>query len=426
MILVITDMLSLKNEEVFTDEDKKIMKTAIRLGEKARGNTSPNPMVGAVIVKNGRILSEGFHIRAGLPHAEVEAINKIKNKGDLNSSTMYVTLEPCPTYGKTPPCVDAIIKYKIKKVVIGCKDPNPKVNGSGIEKLKKAGIEVFTGLFEETIKKQNEIFFKYIKSGSPFISCKTASSIDGKIAAKSSDSKWITSMESRQYVQKIRREYDCIATGINTVVADDPLLFPRKNNKNNKIPILPDIPKNKNFIRVLFDSGLKISTDSNIVKTAKSVKTIIFKSETAGDNITKIKDKINYLTQNNIDVITIETENNKIQTIQKGNKKITKLNLNSAIKILYKKYGITSILIESGPTLTTSFLTNNLIDKFYFFIAPKVIGGDSRFDMFSQLNIYNLRDTRNLKFDDIKKIGEDLMIIAYPAAFQDLTDRNDL
>ncbi len=145
---------------------------------------------------------------------------------------MYVTLEPCSIYGKTPPCVDSIIKHKIKKVIIGSIDPNPKVNGRGIETLKNAGVEVDTGLFADKIEKQNEVFFKHIKSKMPFISCKIASSIDGKMATKTSDSKWITSTDSRELVQKIRKEYDCILTGINTISADDPYLFPRKDIKN--------------------------------------------------------------------------------------------------------------------------------------------------------------------------------------------------
>jgi diaminohydroxyphosphoribosylaminopyrimidine deaminase / 5-amino-6-(5-phosphoribosylamino)uracil reductase len=401
----------LKKQVIFTKEDRKFMKMAIGLAEKAKGNTSPNPMVGAVIVKNGKILAKGFHRQAGYPHAEIEAINSCKNKEDIKGSIMYVTLEPCSIYGKTPPCVDSIIKHKIKKVIIGSMDPNPKVNGKGIKFLKNAGVDVETGLFVDKIEKQNEVFFKHIKSKMPFISCKIASSIDGKIAAKTSDSKWITSTDSRELVQKIRKEYDCILTGIATVIADDPYLFPRKVIKNNETAMLPDIPGNKAFYRIILDSNLRIEPNTNVVKTAQIVKTIIFTSKEINSSISinNSNDKIDYLTKNNIDIIQVSAEHN-----EENSKNPVKLNLNEVIGTLYKKYGITSILIESGPTLITSFLTNSLIDKFYFFIAPKIIGSDSKYDMFSELNIKKINDTFKLKFEKIKQIGNDLLIIAYP------------
>jgi diaminohydroxyphosphoribosylaminopyrimidine deaminase/5-amino-6-(5-phosphoribosylamino)uracil reductase len=352
---------------------------------------------------------------------------------------MYVTLEPCSIYGKTPPCTDSITKHKIKKVIIGSIDQNPEVNGRGIEILKNAGIEVYTGLFSDNIEKQNEVFFKHIKSKMPFISCKIASSIDGKMAIKTSDSKWITSADSRELVQKIRKEYDCILTGITTVIADDPYLFPRKIIKNNETTILPDIAENKAFYRIILDSSLRIDPNTNVVKTAQIVKTIIFTAKEidgrininnsngntsisndcnntnirihkSSNNIScNSKNKIDYLTKNNIDIIQVNTEHN-----EENGKNPAKLNLNEIIGTLYKKYGITSILIESGPTLVTSFLTNNLIDKFYFFIAPKIIGSDSKYDMFSELNIKKLNDTFKLKFEKIKQVGKDLLIIAYP------------
>jgi riboflavin biosynthesis protein RibD len=465
----------LKKQVIFTKEDRKFMRIAIGLAEKAKGNTSPNPMVGAVIVKNGKILAKGFHRQAGYPHAEIEGIDSCKNKEDLQGSVMYVTLEPCSIYGKTPPCTDSITKHKIKKVIIGSIDPNPEVNGRGIETLKNAGVEVYTGLFSDNIEKQNEVFFKHIKSKMPFISCKIASSIDGKMATKTSDSKWITSAESREFVQKIRKEYDCILTGINTICADDPYLFPqrdikniikntisknehedfinnndninyrRNNNSNNKneinneTTIMPDIAENKAFYRVVLDSNLRTDPNTNLVKTAQIVKTIIFTAKEINGRIninnsngntsisndcnnTSIsinkssnniscnsKSKIDYLTKNNIDIIQVNPEHN-----EENDKNLTKLNLNEVIGTLYKKYGITSILIESGPTLVTSFLTNNLIDKFYFFIAPKIIGGDSKYDMFSELNIQKINDTFKLKFEKIKQVGKDLLIIAYP------------
>src|SRR5665647_1507294 len=218
------------NINEFTENDKKYMRIAINLAQKAKGYTSPNPVVGAIIVRDGTIISKGYHKKAGCAHAEIEAINACSNKVALKGSIMYVTLEPCSIYGKTPPCVDAIIKHGFAEIVIGSTDFNPRINGKGAEALKKAGIKVRVGLFKEEIKRQNEIFFKHITAASSFICCKIASSIDGKIAAKSSDSKWITSVESRKIVQKIRIEYDCVMTGINTVLIDNPLLYPRKTS----------------------------------------------------------------------------------------------------------------------------------------------------------------------------------------------------
>ncbi|MCL4415894.1 MAG: bifunctional diaminohydroxyphosphoribosylaminopyrimidine deaminase/5-amino-6-(5-phosphoribosylamino)uracil reductase RibD [Actinobacteria bacterium] len=415
------------NINKFTENDKKYMRMAINLAQKAKGYTSPNPVVGAVIVKDGTIISKGYHKKAGGPHAEIEAINACSDKTKLKDSSMYVTLEPCTIYGKTPPCVDSIIKYGFAEIVIGSTDFNPRINGSGIQALKKAGIRVRAGLFGEEIKKQNEIFFKHIIAASPFICCKIASSIDGKIAAKSSDSKWITSGRSRKMVQKIRKEYDCIMTGINTILVDDPLLYPRKNAEKfliaNNISndeedfastVLPDIKKGKQFYRVILDSGLKLPPDSNIVMTANFIKTIVFTSNKISKD--DFDYKAGHLSQKNIDII-------RVNNYQSENKKTLLLDLKEILGKLYSDYGITSVFLESGPTLVTEFLKNNLIDKFIFFLAPKIIGGDSNFNMFSVLNINKIDDVLRINFETVKKIigsgknsaDTDIIIVAYPS-----------
>ncbi len=415
------------NINKFTENDKKYMRTAINLAQKAKGYTSPNPVVGAVIVKDDIIISKGYHKKAGCAHAEIEAMNACSDKTALKGSVMYVTLEPCSIYEKTPPCVDAIIKREFAEVVIGSTDFNPRINGNGIKALEKAKIKVRVGLFSEEIKRQNEIFFKHITTTSPFICCKIASSIDGKIAVKSSDSKWITSGQSRKMVQKMRKEYDCIMTGINTVLTDDPFLYPRKtlekfliksntpaDEEDNDSTILPDIRKGKQFYRVILDSGLKLPFDSNIVRTANLVKTIIFVSN-------KISlDDFNYrtgcLSQKNIDIV-------KVSSHQSENKETLLLDLKEILKKLYSDYGITSVFLESGPSLVTEFLKNNLIDKFIFFLAPKIIGGDSSFNMFSGLNINKINDALSIKFETVKKTiasgrgnsDTDIIITAYPS-----------
>jgi len=387
-------MSNIKDNHNFTKEDRKYMEIAIKLAERGRGDTNPNPMVGAIIVKDGKIISSGYHRQAGLHHAEIEAINN--SSQSLESSTMYVTLEPCTFQGKTPPCVNEIVKHKLKEMIIGCIDPNPKVNGRGIEFLKKAGIKVKSGLLKNKIEQQNEVFFKQIKTGIPFICCKIASSIDGKLAAKSSDSKWITSERSRMQVQDLRKEYGCILTGINTILKDDPYLFPRKNIENTN-----EKHSNQKFYRVILDSNLRINLGSNIVKTSNLVKTIVFIED---KNKSKFTGKIKKLEENNIDVLPVN----------KDIVEFTGLDILKILKILYKKYEITSILLECGPTLITSFLKRNLIDKFIFYFAPKIIGGDSDYSMFTELGINKIKDCINLRFENIKKIGSDIIITAYP------------
>jgi diaminohydroxyphosphoribosylaminopyrimidine deaminase/5-amino-6-(5-phosphoribosylamino)uracil reductase len=387
-------MSNLKDNNNFTKEDRKYMEIAIKLAGRGRGDANPNPMVGAIIVKDGKIISSGYHRQAGLHHAEIEAINN--SIQSLESSTMYVTLEPCTFQGKTPPCVNEIVKHKLKEIIIGCIDPNPKVNGRGIEFLKKAGIKVKSGLLKNKIEQQNEVFFKQIKTGIPFICCKIASSIDGKLAAKSSDSRWITSERSRMQVQDLRKEYGCVLTGINTVLNDNPYLFPRKNIEYSY--------KNygsQKFYRVILDSNLRINLDSNIVKTSNLVKTIVFIED---KNKSKFTGKIKKLEENNIDVLPVN----------KDIVECTGLDILKIIKILYKKYEITSILLECGPALITSFLKRNLIDKFIFYFAPKIIGGDSDYNMFTELGINKIKDSINLRFENIKRIGSDIVITAYP------------
>ncbi|MEA2016550.1 MAG: bifunctional diaminohydroxyphosphoribosylaminopyrimidine deaminase/5-amino-6-(5-phosphoribosylamino)uracil reductase RibD [Actinomycetota bacterium] len=386
-----------ENKNCFSKEDILYMKLAIRLAEKGRGKTNPNPMVGTVIVKNGKIISSGYHLQAGLPHAEIEAVNN--SKEPLDNSTMYVTLEPCTFRGKTPPCTREILKHNFREIVIGCIDPNPRVNGRGIKFLKNSGLKVRYGLLKDRIRKQNEVFFKQVKTGIPFVCCKIASSIDGKLATKTSDSRWITSKKSRAGVQKIRREYGCVLTGINTVLKDDPYLLPGRNL--NRLPEKINMPLNRVFYRVILDSKLKIKLDSNIVKSADLAKTIIF---TGRDKKQGSSKKIEKLQKYNIDVLKASYDT----VTKKG------LDILEILKILYSRYRITSVLLECGPSLATSFLKRGLTDKFIFYIAPKIIGSDTRYDMFKELGIEKLNDCRKLRFENVKKSGNDIIITAYP------------
>ena len=383
---------------VFTEQDKIFMRQAIGLAEKGRGRTSPNPMVGAVIVKDGKVISTGYHRRVGADHAEV---NAIKNSSILvEGADIYVTLEPCSIHGRTPPCTDALIQNGFKKVIIGAVDPNPKVYGNGIRKLKDAGIEVLSGLFSQEIVTQNEIFFKNMNSGLPFVCAKIASSIDGKLAARTSDSKWITSAVSREMVQKMRMEYGCVLTGINTVMADDPTLFPKtdpggaiKDNLKSFLAV-----KHRDYFRIILDTELKILLDSNIAKTAHDINTIIFASDISREK-TGTSKKVEKLKGSKISLEFL-----------KGARPEPK----EVLKILFNKYGIVSVMLEAGPAILTSFLTEKLIDKFIIFLAPKIIGGDSPYNMFSKLENDYISDSMDLEFSTYKKIGSDLMVTAYP------------
>jgi diaminohydroxyphosphoribosylaminopyrimidine deaminase/5-amino-6-(5-phosphoribosylamino)uracil reductase len=235
------------------------------LAKKAQGRTNPNPMVGAILVRDGSIVGEGYHKKAGTPHAEVHALNAAGEQA--RGSVLYVTLEPCSHFGRTPPCAEAVVKAGVKRVVAAILDPNPKVAGRGIEILKKAGVQTKVGVLENEARRLNEVFFKYIKTGLPFVALKTAMSLDGKIAAGSGDSKWITNERSREYVHYLRNVYDAILVGIGTVLKDNPRL-------NTRLDILDK----RDLVRVVIDGNLDIPYDSNIVQTAGEQRTIVFTS----------------------------------------------------------------------------------------------------------------------------------------------------
>jgi diaminohydroxyphosphoribosylaminopyrimidine deaminase/5-amino-6-(5-phosphoribosylamino)uracil reductase len=383
---------------VFTKKDRIFMRQAIALAGKGRGRTGPNPMVGAVIVRDGKVISTGYHRKAGADHAEIDAIKN--SPVPVNGSDIYVSLEPCSIQGRTPPCTDTLIQNGFKKVIIGSVDPNPEVNGNGIRKLKVAGIEVLSGLFQEEIAVQNEIFFKNMKSGLPFVCAKIASSIDGKLAARTSDSKWITSVQSREMVQEMRIEYGCVLTGINTVMADDPTLFPKTDPggtiKDNLKSYLAG--KHSDYFRIILDTDLRIPMDSNISKTACDISTIIFTSDRCTEKngtsrkVKKLQDSeisLEFLSGSRPDPLEV-------------------------LKILYDKYGIISVMLEAGPEVLTSFLKKLLIDKFIIFMAPKIIGGDSPYNMFSKLENDHIGDSTDLEFSSFKKVGSDLVVTAYP------------
>lgn len=360
----------------FLSYDEKYMRLAMQLAGNAIGRTSPNPLVGAVIVKDNRVVGCGWHRKAGTPHAEVHALNQA---GELaQDADVYVTLEPCAHYGKTPPCAKALVEAKVKNVYGGLLDVNPKVAGKGFKILEDAGIHVEYGFLQDELRKQNEVFFKWIEHKKPFIVLKAAMTLDGKIATATGQSKWITNETSRAYGYKLRDIYDGIMVGINTVIEDNPMLTAR-------------VDGGKNPIRIVVDSSLKIDINANVVQD-KSAKTIVATTDKAD------KDKILKLQAQDVDVIVVDKDKND------------KVDIEKLLDILGQQ-NICSILVEGGATLSGSFVAKKLVDKVYFFIAPKIIGGKEAKTPVSGTGILNLQEALTLKDIKIEKLEEDILII---------------
>lgn len=351
--------------------DIKYMKRALELAKKGEGRTAPNPMVGCVVVKDGEIIGEGFHEEYGSFHAERNALNSLSKNAD--GAELYVTLEPCCHYGKTPPCTEAIIEHKIKRVIVACLDENPLVGGQGIEILKKHGIDVTIGVLKEEAIKLNEVFFHYISNKRPFVAMKYAMTLDGKIATVSKDSKWITSKESRKYVQVLRNRYKSILVGIHTVLEDDPMLNCRMEGGVNPI-------------RIVLDSKLRIPLKSNIVKTAKEIKTI---------------------------VVTTESDERKKEVLKSLGVEIMELKSEICLSELLTRLGemkIDSILVEGGGRIHGSFLQENLVDRVYAFVAPKLIGGADALSPVEGTGIQKMKDAIKLKDTECRMIEKDILI----------------
>ena len=360
----------------FLSYDEKYMKLAMQLAGNAIGRTSPNPLVGAVIVKDNRVVGCGWHRKAGTPHAEVHALNQA---GELaQGADVYVTLEPCAHYGKTPPCAKALVEAKVKNVYGGLLDVNPKVAGKGFKILEDAGIHVEYGFLQDELRKQNEVFFKWIGHKKPFVVLKAAMTLDGKIATATGQSKWITNETSRAYGYKLRDIYDGIMVGINTVIEDNPMLTAR-------------VDGGKNPIRIVVDSSLKIDINANVVQD-KSAKTIIATTDKAD------KDKILKLQAQDVDVIVVDKDKND------------KVDIEKLLDILGQQ-NICSILVEGGATLSGSFVAKKLVDKVYFFIAPKIVGGKEAKTPVAGTGILNLQEALALKDIQVEKLDEDILII---------------
>jgi len=357
--------------------DRRYMRMACRLAEKAAGRTSPNPMVGAVLVRDGKIIGSGFHPFAGGDHAEIVALKKAGNKA--NGATLYINLEPCNHYGRTPPCTGSLIAAGVKEVVVGMEDPNPLVSGKGLRALARAGIKVRTGVLHEECRVLNEAFTKLITRGVPFVTLKLAASLDGKIATATGDARWISCEESRATVHLLRNKYDAVVVGAGTVIADNPQLTCR-------------IAGGRDPWRIILDARLRIPLNAEFLRQRGNDKNIIVTSETAPAG------KIRALENLGATVWRLPGREGAVRWFP-------------LLKRL-GKIGIASVLIEGGAITAAGALKEKMVDKMLLFYAPKLLGGDGRY-MIDSLGIEHIKQSVMLQNLKVQKSGADLLISGY-------------
>lgn len=367
--------------ESLQNVDTKFMREALRQARKGFGRTSPNPAVGAVIVENGIVIAKGYHEKAGLPHAEINAIKKADEKA--SGCTLYVTLEPCNHYGRTPPCTESILKAGISRVVVGMKDPNPNVSGGGSEFLQKNGIDVISGVLEKECRDLNEAFLKYTLEKRPFVIAKAAVTLDGWTATATGHSKWITNDKSRQYVHRLRDQVDAVMVGVGTVLADDPQLTTRLKRGRGKDPL-----------RIVIDSCLRTPPDAKVVNHTSSADTIIaVGSEVPATALERFE-------KNGVWTMSCPTTNGRID-------------LTALMDILAEK-SVSSILLEGGATLAGAMLRKKLVDKYHVFTAPKILGGGDGIPMVAGVGPKKMDHSVLLKDVQFRRFGNDIMVTGYP------------
>jgi diaminohydroxyphosphoribosylaminopyrimidine deaminase/5-amino-6-(5-phosphoribosylamino)uracil reductase len=360
-------------------EDERYIRLALKLARKGLGATSPNPMVGAVVVKGNTIVGQGYHHRAGEPHAEILALRQAGAKA--RGATLYLNLEPCDHFGRTPPCTRAILQAGIRRVVAGMKDPNPLVSGGGIRRLRRAGVRVDVGILEKECRELNAPFCKYITRKRPFVTLKAAASLDGKVATRSGDSRWISSETSRNYVHRLRQAMDAVMVGIGTVLKDDPLLTVR----------LPGGGKSRQPLRVIVDSRLRIPLHSQLVRTAGQYPTLVATTQAASLS------RMRRLAAANVGVATIAKD-------VRGH-----VSLSGLMKELARR-GVVSLLLEGGSTLNASALREGVVDRLLFFLAPKIIGGQGAPGVIGGDGTLRIKDAEPVEILKVRRIGPDILI----------------
>ncbi|WP_411333315.1 bifunctional diaminohydroxyphosphoribosylaminopyrimidine deaminase/5-amino-6-(5-phosphoribosylamino)uracil reductase RibD [Metabacillus indicus] len=354
-------------------EDREYMMTALRLAEQGIGQTSPNPHVGAAVVKDGRIVGLGAHLKAGEPHAEVHAIRMAG--AEAEGSTVYVTLEPCSHHGKTPPCADLLIQSKVRRVVVAVEDPNPAVAGRGIRKLRNAGIEVELGVSKEEAAELNKIFFHYIKKKRPFVTLKWAGSLDGKTATVTGESKWITGKEARKDVHSYRERHDAILTGIETVIKDNPSLTCRTEHAK------------KQPVRIVLDTHLRIPETAAVLNDGLAETWLIAGSGAPAEKVNRLEKKAKVIKMNTPFIKMEEL----LQTLG--------------------EMGVTSLFVEGGATVHGSFIESGMYNEVISYTAPVLIGGEGAPSLAGGTGIKEINKAIRLKIKSAELIGEDLKLV---------------
>ncbi len=357
--------------------DREYMREALDLALKGRGRTSPNPMVGALVVKNKKVIGRGYHHRAGTPHAEIHALNAAGM--EARGSTLYVTLEPCCHRGRTLPCADFIIRSRVARVVVAMTDPNPLVNGKGILRLREAGIQVDVGVLESRARELNEFFIKYITTKKPFVILKAAVTLDGRIATRTGDSRWITSEAARTRVHEIRDCVDAVLVGVNTILSDNPRLTTRLPGRESRDPA-----------RIILDTHLKTPLDAKVIMNDSPSGTYIF----TGSHVTE--ERVKAYQERNVTVLVA----------RKGTQGV---DFQRVVEDL-GRMEITSLLIEGGATIHASALRSGVVDRVIFFVAPKIMGGGGSLEAIGNLGVRRMNEVVQLESVRTERIGEDVMI----------------
>lgn len=363
------------------DTDERFMREALRQAKKGLGRTSPNPAVGAVIVRRGKIVASGHHKRAGEAHAEIEALSEIGGEA-TSEDTLYVNLEPCNHYGRTPPCTEAILKSGIKRLVIGMRDPNPNVSGGGCQFLAEKGIKIESGVLETECRQLNEAFLKFSATGRPFVIAKSALTMDGWTATSIGHSQWITNERSRQFVHRLRDRADGVMVGIGTVLTDDPLLTTRLKRRRGRDPI-----------RVIVDTHLKIPADARVLNTESSSMTLI----AVGSDLPA--ERLQRIQGDGVSSVICPTKDGRLDL--------------AALMDILGGMDISSLLVEGGSAIIGSMVRERLIDKFYIFKAPKILGGSDGIPMASGPGPKRLDECVILKNIKVRRFGDDILVTGY-------------
>lgn len=354
------------------DEDRKFMKLALRLARRGLGSTHPNPMVGALVVEGGKVLGSGWHRRPGEPHAEVIALNEAGDSA--RGATMYVTLEPCAHYGRTPPCVERILEAGISRLVCATVDPNPLVDGRGIARLKEAGVEVEVGVSEEEARELNRAYFKYVTTGRPFVTLKWAQTLDGRIATRSGDSRWITGEGARRYAHRLRAEADAVVVGVGTVLSDDPQLTVR-------------LARGRNPLKVVLDSRLRTPPTAKVLSGGKVV---LATTELASSESRK----------------ALEEAGARVWVLPEREGRVDI----EALLVKLAGEGKISVLVEGGREVLTSFLRRGTCDRIVVLLAPKLLGEGT--DALGDLGIERISDALSLRILRMRRFGGDICLEA--------------